>query len=382
MQVTTPSKEAIEVIKEAGGEKLDLCYQCGLCTGSCPWNLVRSYLVRRIMHQAQLGVVDFASEDIWLCTTCRTCVSRCPRGVEIIDVMRAMRRVVAEMGVAKVPQALRVATTSIATLRNPYGEPAERRAAWSEKLNIQTYADGIGLRYFSWCVPAYDAKVKKVAKATANVLKRAGTNFGILGSKEGCCGESVRKAGSESLFQSLAQSNIQAFAEAGVKQVVVSSPHCYHSFKNEYPSLGADFGVMHITQYLAKLLSDGKLTFSKEVNKKVAYHEPCYLGRHNGIYDEPREVLKSIPGLELVEMPDTRENALCCGGGGGRIWMETKKNERFSDLRIQQALDVGANVLAVACPYCMLNFEDTLLTNDKEGVIEVKDVVELVQEAL
>jgi Fe-S oxidoreductase len=382
MQATTPSKEAIDVIKEAGGEKLDLCYQCGLCTGSCPWNLVRSYLVRKIMHQAQLGVIDFASEDIWLCTTCRTCVSRCPRGVEIIDVMRAMRRVVAEMGVAKVPQALRVATTSVATLRNPYGEPAERRASWSENLHIPTYADGIGLLYFSCCVPAYDAKVKKVAKATANVLKKSGTNFGILGSKEGCCGESVRKAGSESLFQSLAQSNIQAFAEAGVNQIVVSSPHCYHSFKNEYPALGAHFEVMHITQYLTKLLSDGKLKFSKEVNKKVAYHDPCYLGRHNGIYDEPREVLKNIPGLEIVEMPDIRENALCCGGGGGRIWMETKKNERFSDLRIQQALDVGANVLAVACPYCMLNFEDTLLTNNKEGVIEVKDVVELVQEAL
>ena len=382
MQAVVPSKEAIDVIREAGGEKLDLCYQCGLCTGSCPWNLVRSFLVRRIMHQAQLGVIDFSSEDIWLCTTCRTCVSRCPRGVEIIDVVRAMRRVVAEMGVAKVPQALRVAVGSIASLRNPYGEPAERRAAWAEGLAVPAFAKGTGILYFPCCVPAYDAKITKVAKATANVLKRSGASFGILGSKEGCCGESARKAGSESLFQSLAQGNIKAFAEAGVKQVVVSSPHCYHSFKNEYPELGAHFSVMHITQYLAKQVNDGKLKFSKAVNKKVAYHDPCYLGRHNGVYDEPREVLKSIPGVEIVEMPDARENALCCGGGGGRIWMETKKSERFSDLRIQQALDVGADVLAVSCPYCMLNFEDSLLTDNKEGSIEIKDVVELVQDAL
>lgn len=382
MQAVVPSKEAIDVIREAGGEKLDLCYQCGLCTGSCPWNLVRSFLVRRIMHQAQLGAIDFSSEDIWLCTTCRTCVSRCPRGVEIIDVVRAMRRVIAEMGVAKVPQALRVAVGSIASLRNPYGEPAERRAAWADGLGVPAYAKGTGILYFPCCVPAYDAKITKVAKATANVLKRSGVSFGILGSKEGCCGESARKAGNESLFQSLAQSNIQAFAEAGVKEVVVSSPHCYHSFKNEYPELGADFAVMHVTQYLAKLINDGKLTFSKAINKKVAYHDPCYLGRHNGVYDEPREVLRSIPGVELVEMADARENALCCGGGGGRIWMETKKSERFSDLRMQQALDAGADVLAVSCPYCMLNFEDTLLTDNKEGAIEIKDVVELVQEAL
>ncbi len=382
MQAVVPSKEAIDVIREAGGEKLDLCYQCGLCTGSCPWNLVRSFLVRRIMHQAQLGAIDFSSEDIWLCTTCRTCVSRCPRGVEIIDVVRAMRRVMAEMGVAKVPQALRVAVGSIASLRNPYGEPAERRAAWADGLGVPAYAKGTGILYFPCCVPAYDAKITKVAKATANVLKRSGVSFGILGSKEGCCGESARKAGNESLFQSLAQSNIQAFAEAGVKEVVVSSPHCYHSFKNEYPELGADFAVMHVTQYLAKLINDGKLTFSKAINKKVAYHDPCYLGRHNGVYDEPREVLRSIPGVELVEMADARENALCCGGGGGRIWMETKKSERFSDLRMQQALDAGADVLAVSCPYCMLNFEDTLLTDNKEGAIEIKDVVELVQEAL
>jgi Fe-S oxidoreductase len=335
-----------------------------------------------MIHQAQLGVLDFESEDVWLCTTCRSCVQRCPRGVEIIDIMKAMRRVVAEIGAAKVPDSLRLTIKNIAGASNPLGQPPEQRADWVGNLKLKASTDSIGLLYFSCCIPAYDPKVKSVARATANVLGMSGVDFGILGNKESCCGESVRKAGNESLFQSLAQKNIEAFAEAGVKQILVSSPHCYHSFKNEYPGLGADFEVIHIVQYLAQLISDGKLKFTKEVKRKVAYHDSCYLGRHNGIYDEPRQVLQSIPGVEIVEMSDSRENALCCGGGGGRIWMETKKGERFSDLRVQQALEVGADVLAVSCPYCMLNFKDSLLTLDKANSIEIKDVVELAQEAL
>jgi len=382
MQAMTPFQESVDIIREAGGEKLDLCYQCGLCTGSCPWNLLRSFLVRRLIHQAQLGVVDFASEDLWLCTTCRSCVQRCPRGVEIIDIMKAMRRVVAETGAAKVPDSLRLTVKNIAGAGNPLGQVPEQRSDWAGRLKVKAYTDGTDLLYFSCCIPAYDPKVKRVAQATAKVLAKSGVDFGILGNKENCCGESVRKSGNEQLFQSLAQKNIETFAGAGVRQIVVSSPHCYHSFKNEQPYLAAGFEVTHTVQYMAKLISDGRLKFTKEIKRKVAYHDSCYLGRHNGVYDEPRKVLESIPGVEIVEMSDVRENALCCGGGGGRIWMETKKGERFSDLRIQQALDVGADVLAVSCPYCMLNFEDSLLTTDNSNALEIKDVVELVQEAL
>ena len=382
MQAITPFQESVDIIREAGGEKLDLCYQCGLCTGSCPWNQLRSFLVRKLVHQAQLGVVDFATEDLWLCTTCRTCVQRCPRGVEIIDIMRAMRRVVAETGAAKVPDSLRLSAKNIAGTGNPLGQAPEQRADWVGDLNVKTFTDGTELLYYSCCIPAYDPKIKRVAQATAKVLKMAGADFGILGSRESCCGESIRKSGSEQLFQNLAQRNIEAFSGAGVRQIVVSSPHCYHSLKNEQPYLPAGFEVSHIVQYLANLISDGRLKFTKEVKKKIAYHDSCYLGRHNGVYDEPRKILESIPGVEVVEMSDNRENALCCGGGGGRIWMETKKGERFSDLRIQQALDVGAEVLAVSCPYCMLNFEDSLLTTDKSNALEIKDVVELVQAAL
>ena len=382
MTAVAPYKEVSEIIKEEGGEILKLCYQCGLCSGACPWNLVRSFIVRRIMHQAQLGLVDFDDEDMWLCATCGACVERCPRGVEIIDVMRAIRKTVVEFGVAKVPDSLRIAVKNISGVGNPLGEAPEGRADWAKDLGVKTYTGGTELLYFSCCIPAYDPQVKRAARATAGVLQKIGVDFGILGASEVCCGESVRKAGQESLFQSLAESNITAFNEAGVKRIVVTSPHCYNSFKNEYPELGGDYEVIHLTQYLAELIKEEKIKFTKELNKKVAYHDPCYLGRHNGIYDEPRQVLESIPGLELVEMPDYRENSLCCGGGGGRIWMQTKKGERFSDIRLEQALEVGADILAVACPYCMLNFEDSVLSTEKSDVIAVKDIAELVLELI
>ena len=382
MRAVTPLKEVIEIITEEGGEILKLCYQCGTCTAVCPWNRVRDFIVRRIMHQGQLGLIDFEDEDVWQCAGCGLCVERCPRGVEIIDIMRALRRAVSEFGIAKVPDSLRVTGKNLLAVGNPLGEPPEKRADWAKDLDIKTYTKGTEILYFPCCYQVYDPSARRVAPATVNILKKADVDFGILGDNVVCCGESIRKAGSEDAFQSLARSNIGVFAEAGVKKVVVTSPHCYHTFKNEYPELGANFEVIHFSQYLLDLIRQGKLNLTKEVNKKVAYHDPCYLGRHNDIYDEPREVLKSIPGLELVEMWEYRENSLCCGGGGGRIWMETKSGERFSDIRLEQALEAGANVLAMACPYCMLNFEDSVLTSEKSDVIEIRDIAELVQEAL
>ncbi|RLJ03716.1 MAG: Fe-S oxidoreductase, partial [Candidatus Aenigmatarchaeota archaeon] len=168
----------------------------------------------------------------------------------------------------------------------------------------------------------------------------------------------------------------------GVKKIVVSSPHCYHTFKNEYPEFMVNFEVIHSSQYLFELIDEGRLEITKEYRKDITYHDPCYLGRHNGIYDEPREVLKKVPGLELDEMPDSRENSLCCGGGGGRIWMETPKGERFSDLRLEQAIGVGAKVLATCCPYCITNFEDSRVNMEYEGVLEIKDITEIIQEVI
>jgi len=382
MTALVPFGEGVEIILEAGGEPLRLCYQCGLCTAICPWNLVRSFSVRKIIRQSQLGLVDFEAEEPWLCTSCHACVDRCPRGVEIIDIMRALRRAMMGLGFGHVPDALHSALMNILGTGNPFREAREKRAEWAKGRDVKGFTRGTEFLYFPCCVPAYDSRTQRVAQAASDVLTRAGVDFGILGAEENCCGESVRKAGDESLFQSLAQGNIRTFTERGVFKILVSSPHCYYTFKNEYSELGANFEVIHFTQYLSELIEQEKVKFSKGLNKRVVYHDPCYLGRHSGVYEEPRYVLKSIPGLELVEMRDSREEGLCCGGGGGRIWMETKKGERFSDIRLGQAVEAGAEVLAVACPYCMLNLEDSLLTSNNVNTLEIKDISELVREAL
>jgi len=379
METLAPSMEVVDIIKEEGGDTLKLCYQCGACSATCPWTYVRNFFVRKLIHQAQLGLVDFEDEDVWRCVACSLCVDRCPRGVKIIDVMRALRRVVVEVGAGVVPHTLRITLKNIAGVGNPLGEPPGKRTDWAKDLGLRTHTPGTEVLYFPCCYQVYDPSVRRVALATVHVLKEADVDFGILGDNVVCCGESIRKAGTESLFKNLAQTNISAFTEAGVKKIVVTSPHCYHTFRDEYPELGGNFEVIHFTQYLAELITEGRLKFTKELDKKVTYHDSCCLGRYAGIYDTPRQVLESIPGLELVEMGDNHEYSLCCGGCAGRLWIETKKGERFSDLRLEQAIETGAGVLAVACPYCMLNFEDSVLTLDKGDVIEVRDMAELVQ---
>ena len=379
----SPYKVVVDGIEEEGGDAARVCYQCGTCTTVCPWNRVRTFLVRRMINQARFGVVPFESEDLWLCTTCGQCVQRCPRGVEIVDVMRAMRRILVPDGVvpASIPN-LRGFMTSIASVGNPWGQEPEDRANWAQDLGVKAFDEGTEVLYFPGCYPSYDPRLKKVAQAAANILNQAGVDFGILGSREMCCGESVRKAGNEALFKRLARENIKTFVENGVKKILVSSPHCYHTFKNEYPEFKVDFQVIHVSQYLFQLIDEGRLVPTREYGKKVTYHDPCYLGRHNGIYDEPREVLRSIPGLELREMAESREDSLCCGMGGGRIWMETPKSERFSNLRLEQVIEAGAEVLATACPYCITQFEDSRLTMEDSEAIQIMDITEILQEVI
>jgi Fe-S oxidoreductase len=237
------------------------------------------------------------------------------------------------------------------------------------------------LLFFVGCYYSYDPRLQKVAVATAEILKKAGVDFGILGNRESCCGESIRKTGNEEVFKSLAKENIRTFIDNGVKRILVASPHCYHTFKNEYSEFMVNFEVVHITELLAELVEQGRLKPNGGYSGKVTFHDPCYLGRHNGIYEQPRDLLKKIPGLELVEMADSRESSLCCGGGGGRIWAETPKEERFSDLRVAQAQEAGADVLATSCPYCITNFEESRLALG-EGAPQIKDITEVLREAL
>ena len=380
MEIVAPFKEAIDAIKETGGEAFKLCYQCGLCDTVCPWNRVRTFSMRNIVRQAAFGLPEIEGENIWLCTTCGSCPQRCPRGVETIEVGVSLRRIASEAGVFPAP--IHTVRASLGAEGNPLGEARSNRADWAEGLSVKTFTEGMEVLYFPGCYLSYDSRLKKVAAATANILNRAGVDFGILGTKENCCGESIRKMGDEELYKRLARENIKTFIENGVKKILVSSPHCYHTFKNEYPEFKVNFEVVHVSQYLFELINEGRLELTKEYGKKVTWHDPCYLGRHNGIYDEPREVLKKIPGLELNEMPESREDSLCCGGGGGRIWMETPKGERFSDLRLEQAVGIGAEVLVTSCPYCITNFEDSKLTLDVGEGIEIKDITEIIGEVI
>ena len=247
---------------------------------------------------------------------------------------------------------------------------------------MKPFTEDMEALYFVGCYLSYDPRMKKVATATANILNKAGVQFGILGDKESCCGESIRKTGSEEVFKNLAKQNIKTFIDAGVKKIIVSSPHCFHTFKNEYPEFMVNFEVIHMSQYVLELINDGRLELTGDYKEKVTFHDPCYLGRHNNVYDEPRDLLNKVSGLELVEMENFRSNSLCCGGGGGRIWMDTPQKERFSDIRLEQAKEAGAKVLATSCPYCITNFEESRLNLEYEDILEVKDITEIISEML
>jgi Fe-S oxidoreductase len=383
VDTVAPFAEAIEEIRKAGAESSRLCFQCGKCDVYCPWNTVRDFSIRKIIREATFGLTEIEGDDIWRCTTCGSCPSICPRGVGQIEIGVAVRRVAAEYGMfPESVAAVRNASASLVAEGNPLNAKRHERADWAEGLSVSPFAEEMDYLYFVGCYFAYDPRLKKVAVATAKILSAAGVSFGILGSKESCCGESIRKTGGEQEFKDLAKGNIKTFIDHGVKKIIVSSPHCFHTFKNEYPEFMVDFEVVHVSQLLAELIEEGRLEVDGEIAKRATYHDPCYLGRHNGVYDAPRQVLHEVPGLELVEMPASRQDSLCCGGGGGRIWMETPKSERFSDLRVQQAAETGAEVLVTSCPYCITNFEESSLGMEGDEVIEVKDLTEIVAEVI
>ena len=380
METVAPYKEIIDVIKASGGDAFKRCFQCGLCDVVCPWNKVTTFSMRKLVREATFGLTDIESEELWRCTTCGRCPQRCPRDVKQIESGIALRRIATEYGVfPSSVKPIRTISGSLVGEGNPLNEERAKRANWAEGLGVKPFAEGMEILYFPCCYLSYDPRMKKVARATAALLNAAGVDYGILGSQENCCGESIRKTGDEEVFKRLAKANIKAFIDNGVKKILVSSPHCYHTFKNEYPEFKVNFEVIHISQYLLQLLNEGKLEIKKEYAKKITYHDPCYLGRHNGIYDEPREILKKIAGVEFRELPEAGVDSLCCGMGGGRIWMETVKGERFSDLRVEQAVEVGAEELVTFCPYCITNLEDSRLALNYGDVLQVKDITEVLQ---
>ena len=379
MPAVNPMLEIADVIAEYGGEALHLCMQCGTCTGVCPWNLVTSYSPRQMLRQVSLGL-EGPEEAVWNCVTCNTCVSRCPRGIELIEVLRAVRALMIEQGTT--PEGLGGPLSSLRSDGNPWGGKREERTEWAHGLEVPAFTPDHDYCLFTCCTIAYDPRNKKVGRALVQLLQKVGLSFGTLDTEESCCGDQARKIGADDVFQQLARANTELFLERGVRRILVFSPHCLNALAKDYRDLDGAFVGEHYTEVLDRLISAGELTPALEVGRSVTFHDPCYLGRHNGIYDAPRRVLQSIPGLELIEMPRCREDSLCCGGGGGGAWSEYPVEERFAVLRVREALDTGAEFIATACPYCTLMLEDAVNVLNAGDQIAVRDVAELLAQSV
>ncbi len=355
------------------------CYQCGVCTATCPWGLVRAETVsvRRSIAMAQLGLRD-GSESLWLCTMCAHCEVLCPRGVPVRDVFRGIRYGAWEERTT--PEGLPSLLWSVYWNNNPWSQPPSQRSDWAKGLELPTFdPEAHEVLLYVGCTSSYDPRAQRVARSVVRLLEAAGVQYGTLGEEEPCCGESVLSVGHEPYFQEVAEKAAALFHERGVARMVTVSPHCYDVFKNHYPRLDEGFEPVHYTEYLSHLVEEGRLAFPTDLDLTVTFHDPCALARHNGQQESPRRVLGAIPGVETVEMEQNGAETLCCGGGGGRMWMETAPGDRFSDIRVEQAQATGAQVLATACPFCISCLEDSLKARKGEGpaVMDVAEVAAL-----
>jgi Fe-S oxidoreductase len=352
------------------------CFQCGTCTTACPWDIVREggFSVRTLIRNAQIGSLE-GFNGLWTCTSCAQCETTCPRGVPIATVIRGLRYLLWQRRtlLPGLPSAL----WSIFWNNNPWSQPPSLRSRWGKNLDLQTFdpSDHELLLYVG-CTPSYDRRAQKIALSFVALLQRSGITFGILEDDEPCCGEAVLSLGHKPYFEEIASKNAKFFQDKGVSRLVALSPHCYDVFQNHYPEVNDAFEPLHYTQFLQTLLQQGRIELNRSFDRKVTFHDPCYLGRWNQEYEAPRQVLKTIPGITLIEMERHGPNALCCGGGGGRMWMETPIGERFSDHRIQEAKSTGASIIATACPYCIACLEDSIKAQKIEN-LEVLDIAEI-----
>ncbi len=369
------------------------CFRCGYCKFTkdyedfnCPtyrkfwfetyspggrmW-LLRAWQTGKIQPSERLAQIFYS------CVTCGNCVEHCALEFRenLVNIFVEARKEMVEQGLA--PPAVRDYLKGIHAHGNPYKEAGEDRGKWAEGLDVEQYEWQDYLLYIG-CVGSYDERGKKIARSLAILLKKAGVSFGILGTKEVCDGNEVRVLGESELFQMLAEKNLKTFNEHGVKRIITLSPHGYNAFKNEYPSLNGKFEVMHYTQLLAQMIVAGKLALG-ETKTRVTYHDPCYLGRHNGEFDAPRRILRSVRGMSVTEMAKNRKNSLCCGGGGGNFFTDIigSGEDSPSRVRIREAAQTGAEILAVACPTCAKMFEDAVKDEELEGIIQVKDISEI-----
>lgn len=377
------------------------CIMCNRCQDVCPAYITgkelspsalevnkRYYINEHINELAsgapsELNLLDFATSEsaVWACTSCGACIEVCPVGNEpMFDIMYMRRNQV--LMESDFPDELQIAFTGMERTGNPWKMSAADRMAWADGLDIPTIEENPDPDILWWvgCAPAYDLRAQATAKALAKVMKAAGVNFAVLGEQESCCGDSARRAGNEYLFFEMATQNIETLNEVKPKRIVVTCPHGLHTIGKEYAQYGGNYEVIHHTELLNELIAAGKITGLSKEQAKVTYHDPCYLGRHNGIYDAPRDVLNFVVD-DLVEMERSRNFSFCCGAGGAQMWKEEEHGlEAVNMNRYNEAVDTGAETIAVGCPFCLTMLTDA--AKQSETQVPVKDVVELIAEAL
>lgn len=364
-----------------GGESLQYCYGCGKCVPVCPVDLVGEYGPRKIHRKVQTGFDLFNSDDLWMCTTCGNCLRVCPKQVDMIQIMPAVREVSVTEG--SIPAELQDVMEKTFRYGNAMGENARRRHAWTRGADVAVRVLGsepgpVDVLFYVEDYWSYYPRGQQAAQAFARVMTSVGVDFAILGAEEKTLGDSQRLAGERGLFEALMEEVVDTLAKYEFNRIVTPDPHGFNALVKEYPKYGHNFDVLHYTQLLAPLLP--RMVFKRPIEKKVTFHDPCYLGRHNGEYDAPRQLLGAIPGLELIEMGRCRENSYCCGGGGGGMWLDgfnsNHLSERLSERRVREAAETGAEILAVCCPYEVSRFEDAAKSTGNEH-LKILDIAEL-----
>ena len=368
------------------------CRNCNYCFTVCPVfksargfesqtpsGMLQSinYALRWNMFEREQG--ETLRNLLYLCTTCNSCTLLCKSkstGVPVSDAIQAGRKILRERMIGPLPQQ-RKPIKNILLYGNPYGEKPENRLDWSRGLEVKHLPqEKAAILLYIGCTTAYEPNLRKLGRNLVKLLQMINADFGVLDG-EVCCGEPARRMGDEGLFQELMGRNTDQFKSTGVKTILTVSPHCFHTFNNEYETMKGEFEIQHYTQFLTKMLKKRKLSFKKKYSQVVTYHDPCYLGKHNQVYDSPRELLEMIPGIKMVEMRMTKADSLCCGGGGGRMFAEVEEEEKLSEIRVRQAVEVGADVISTACPWC-----HTMLQNGVEQLqltdrVKVMDIAEL-----
>ncbi|MBM3183023.1 MAG: (Fe-S)-binding protein, partial [Chloroflexi bacterium] len=381
---------------------LDACTNCGRCQDACPAYLTGKPLSPRKLVQdlkAQwLKTAQFkarASKDLpplvggavtegvlWACTTCAACMETCPVFVEHVPGIVDMRRELVQMK-AKFPEELLSFFENMEQRSNPWGIAPGDRAKWASELDVKHFEAGTEYLFYVGCYGAFDARSRRVSAAVANILNRAGISWGILGKDELCCGDSLRRLGNEYVFDQMVKANIKLFADKGIKKLITQCPHCFSTFKNDYRQYGIELEVIHHTEFIEQLLRDNRLKLNGAVDLgNIVFHDSCYLGRYNQIYQAPRHVISAVTGQKPLEMKRHRKNSFCCGAGGGRMWLEESTPQKIYQARTEEALEHSPSAVCVCCPYCMTMFEDGLKDKGALGRVNVLDLAEIVERAL